>query len=361
MKDGFPGNAAFGMTPMRFESGLLRLLDQRALPREERWIECRSSDDVVACLESAAIHGGSALGCAAAFGMALDTRRVDSRMSWNEYYPMFLNRSARLAEARPGAANLIRAIERLKEAAAVFPPAMPLAVASGRLEEEALAWYHHDAATCRVISNHGALLMKDGEPRRVMTLGNAGALASAAYGTALGVVRAMSENGRLRSLWVAETGPTFAGSRLTAWEMSRERIPVTLVNDSAVAEVIRRGLVDVVIVGAESVAPDGMVSAEVGTYAMALAARFHGIPFYVAAALTTFDAPIEASAMKARRVAVSGMTDAAVDAFETRLDSTPGALVTGFLTDEGILYPPYDAAIAEAAGRLKASRDRALR
>ena len=309
--------------PLRFEDGALLILDQRALPGEERWIRCERPAEVADCIRTLAVRGAPAIGIAAAYGMALDGRG-EAR-----------GRRDLLRSARPTAVNLAWAVDQ------VLASGDPLACAR-RLHRE------QDAADRRLAAL-GAERFEPGD--RALTHCNAGALATAGYGTAGGVLRAAWERGRLEQVWVDETRPLNQGARLTTWELERAGIPHRLVTDSSAGTLMARGLVDRIVVGADRIAANGDVANKVGTYPLAVLAERHGVPFYVAAPVSTIDphtAHGGAIPIEERDPSELG---AAVPAVNFAFDVTPAELVTAIVTEAGVLEPPYEEAIAGVASR----------
>jgi methylthioribose-1-phosphate isomerase len=309
---------------IEWRDGCVRMIDQRALPGRLTFVEARTVDELCDAIRTLAVRGAPALGVAGAMGMALaQVSGVDAGQA-----------AARILATRPTAVNLAWGVGRARDA--------PDAVA----EAERLA--ADDVARNRRLGAHGAGLVPEGG--RVLTHCNAGALACAGYGTALGVIRAAAEQGRRPSVWVDETRPVLQGARLTAWELDRLGIPATLVADVMAASLMAGGEVDCVVVGADRIARNGDVANKVGTYGLAVLARHHAVPFYVAAPMSTVDRtcptgadiPIEqrpgdeVSWMEGRRIAPAGM---AVD--NRAFDVTPAALVTAIVTEDGVVRPPY--------------------
>jgi methylthioribose-1-phosphate isomerase len=309
---------------IEWRDGCVRMIDQRALPGRLTFVEARTVDELCDAIRTLAVRGAPALGVAGAMGMALaQVSGVDAGQA-----------AARILATRPTAVNLAWGVGRARDA--------PDAVA----EAERLA--ADDVARNRRLGAHGAGLVPEGG--RVLTHCNAGALACAGYGTALGVIRAAAEQGRRPSVWVDETRPVLQGARLTAWELDRLGIPATLVADVMAASLMAGGEVDCVVVGADRIARNGDVANKVGTYGLAVLARHHAVPFYVAAPMSTVDRtcptgadiPIEqrpgdeVSWIEGRRIAPAGM---AVD--NRAFDVTPAALVTAIVTEDGVVRPPY--------------------
>jgi len=304
--------------PFRFEDGALLILDQRALPAEERWIRCDTVEQVADCIRTLAVRGAPAIGIAAAYAMAL----AEDREAAAEL----------LRSTRPTAVNLAWALEQSRDAED------PLEVAR-RLHRE-----QHEAD--RALAELGAELF--GEGTRALTHCNTGALATGGIGTACGVLRVAWERGKLAEVWVDETRPLLQGARLTTWELRRAGIPHRVVADSAAGSLMARGQVDRVIVGADRIAANGDVANKVGTYPLAVLADRHGVPFYVAAPLSTIDpatpdgASIPIEERDPAEVVASG------DAFNPAFDVTPAELITAIVTEAGVLEPPYGEQIAKA-------------
>ena len=301
------------------------MIDQRRLPAELAFIECRTVDDVCDAITSLAIRGAPALGVAGAMGVALAWVRREDVAAAGE----------RLVATRPTAVNLAWGVRAALSAVDPVAEAQRLAA--------------DDVDRNQRLGRLGADLLAPGA--RVLTHCNAGALATAGYGTALGVIRAAHEQGKAPTVWVDETRPVLQGARLTAWELDRLGIPATLVADVMAGSLMAGGDVDCVIVGADRIAANGDVANKVGTYTLAVLASHHGVPFYVAAPLSTVDLacpdgaaipverrdPVEVTDLMGTRIAPAGA------AAENRaFDVTPAALVTAIITEAGIARPPYD-------------------
>jgi methylthioribose-1-phosphate isomerase len=309
--------------PIRWRGDRLELLDQRLLPDKTEYLACRSAEEVARAIRDMVVRGAPAIGCAAAFGVVL------SKGSSGSFEV--------LAKSRPTAVNLFWALERMKKAK--------------DLEAEAIAIYDEDLAANRAMGKLGAELIP--EAARVMTHCNTGALATAGYGTALGVIRA--SKGKNISVIANETRPYLQGARLTAWELVQEGIPCTLITDSMAGHLMSKGEVDVVIVGADRIAANGDVANKIGTYPLAVLAKRHGIPFYVAAPLSTFDPKIpdgsripieerpaaEVTGYRGTRWAPEG-----VSVRNPAFDVTPAELITAIISEKGIASPPYGKSIA---------------
>ncbi len=328
-----------------WEDGALRLVDQRLLPEREDYIRCGSHQEVAAAIRDMAIRGAPAIGVAAAYGVVLGLREAhgDSRSLESH----FERACAELAATRPTAVNLFWALDRMRRRFAMVRADGVESVRDALLEE-ARAIEAEDLAACRRLGDLGAELIPEGA--RLLTHCNAGALATAGYGTALGIVRSAARQGKLRQVFAGETRPYLQGARLTAWELLREGIPTTLIADSGAGAMMSRGEVDVVVVGADRIAANGDVANKVGTYTLAVLARENGIPFYVAAPVSTIDlatpsgdgipieerAPEEVTHHGGRRLAPEG-----VAVRNPAFDVTPHRYVTAIVCERGVARPPY--------------------
>jgi methylthioribose-1-phosphate isomerase len=326
------------------EPGVL-MLDQRLLPEREDYLLCASVEQVAEAIETLAVRGAPAIGCAAAFGVALGARTSAARTT--EALAADVEVAIRrLAATRPTAVNLFWALERMRGRLAAARGSDPDAL-RGALLREAEDILAEDVAACRALGRAGAALVPDGA--RILTHCNAGALATGGYGTALGVVRAAVEAGRHVFVLADETRPFLQGARLTAWELARDGIPVTVVTDGMPAHLMQRREVDLVIVGADRVAANGDVANKIGTYGLALLAKAHGIPFYVAAPCSTIDLatpdgaaiPIEERGRdEVARIAGRAVVPEGVPVRHPAFDVTPAALVTALVTERGVLRSP---------------------
>jgi len=324
--------------------GAVVMIDQKRLPLEETFVTCRSYREVAAAIRDMTIRGAPAIGVAAAMGVALGVLHA----SETGLDAQFEEICAALGATRPTAVNLFWAIDRMKRVYASVT-GRPIAEIRRRLVEEALLVREEDIAICRAIGRNGAALVPDG--KTVLTHCNAGALATAGYGTALGVVRAAVEAGKRIDVFADETRPFLQGARLTVWELQQDGIPTTLITDNMAGHFLKSGRIGCVVVGADRIAANGDVANKVGTYPVAVLARENGVPFFVAAPISTLDLtlasgaaiPIEQRAADevthvfGRRIAPEG-TAAENPAF----DVTPARYVAAIVTEKGVARAPYE-------------------
>ena len=324
------------------------MVDQRKLPGQETYVTCRTAADVARAIKTMVIRGAPAIGVAAAMGIALGMRR--SKAQGTRQYAVEFNKVCDLmAGTRPTAVNLFWAIDRMKRAfAAGVQAGESVADLTQRLEREARAIHDEDVESCRAMGRFGADIVPDAA--RILTHCNAGALATAGYGTALGVIRAAAERGKVLRVFADETRPFLQGARLTAWELVRDQVPTTVITDGMVGALMRRGEVDVVVVGADRIAANGDVANKVGTYTVAVMAQAHGVPFYVAAPLSTIDLatadgagiPIEErSQREVTHIGSARLAPEGAQVWNPSFDVTPARLVAGIITERGIARPPY--------------------
>ncbi len=322
----------------------VRILDQRALPAREVYEDLRSVEAVFGAIQSLAVRGAPAIGIAAAMGatLAIDDATVDVATARRA----LAHACDRLNASRPTAVNLQWAVERMKRTAHAEQASVRALLDA--LRADATRILDEDRAMCRAIGEHGAALIKDGA--RVLTHCNAGALATGGIGTALAAIYVAAEQGKRVEVFADETRPLLQGSRLTAWELSRAGIPTTVLIDGAAASLMRRGDVDLCIVGADRIARNGDVANKIGTYALAIAANYHGIPFYVAAPASTFDPAIasgeeilieQRNADEVRCGFGRVSAPAGVSIYNPAFDITPAVLITAIVSDRGVHRPPY--------------------
>ena len=330
----------------------LVLLDQRLLPSRGEFFVCRTSEDLVAALVMMVVRGAPAIGVAAAWGCVLAALEVMQEVAQEaDWRPALERRLERIASARPTAVNLRWAVERMRR---LWTPGLSLLRLTAAWRAEAAAVQRQDIADNRALGAFGAPLIPQGA--RIMTHCNAGALATAGYGTALGVIRAAWERDTSITVIANETRPFLQGARLTAYELAGEGIPVRVACDNACALLMQRGLVDCVVVGADRIAANGDTANKIGTYGVALLAHEHGVPFYVAAPLSTLDPdapdgaviPVEErDAREVTHVGETQITPDGVPVYNFAFDVTPARLITAIITEKGVLRPPYGEAIRE--------------
>ncbi|MGK7345618.1 MAG: S-methyl-5-thioribose-1-phosphate isomerase [Candidatus Nitrospinota bacterium M3_3B_026] len=326
----------------------VRLIDQRKLPLEETYIDLETSGEAAAAIKDMAVRGAPAIGVTAAMGAALAAKSINAPDA-DGFMAEFEKALETLAASRPTAVNLFWAVERMRARALAEKPNGVEAVKTA-LEEEALRIYREDLAINRTMGENGAALLDDGDT--VLTHCNAGALATAGdYGTALGVIKAAHLAGKNVKVFADETRPWLQGARLTTWELMKEGIPVTLICDNMAGSLMKRGMINKVVVGADRIAANGDAANKIGTYTAAVLAARHGVPFYVAAPMSTIDfdtpdgdgIPIEerdsseiTKVMGGQRIAPEG-----VDVYNPAFDVTPNELITAIITEKGVARPPF--------------------
>lgn len=335
---------------------VLILLDQRYLPGKEDYFRCAGMDDVVYAIREMVVRGAPAIGVTAAWGCVLAAKDLLDRIryvqrTWQEELGRQLDK---LAQARPTAVNLAWAVERMRSLwKSGAPGSLNNVMTMWRAEASRIQ--ASDIAVNRRMGSFGAALIDDGDT--IMTHCNAGALATAGYGTALGVVYAAAGQGKHIKVIANETRPFLQGARLTAYELHVEGVSVTVACDNACGLLMRRGMVQKVVVGADRIAANGDTANKIGTYGVALLAKAHSIPFYVAAPLSTIDPwtsmgdaiPIEERpASEVTHINGMALTPDEVPVYNFAFDVTPANLITGIVTEQGVLYPPYTLSIAEA-------------
>ena len=333
---------------IEWQSDAVVMIDQRKLPGQEIYVHCKTANEVARAIKTMVIRGAPAIGVAAAMGIALGTNR--SKTTGTKQFAVEFNKLCdQMAATRPTAVNLFWAIRRMKD---VFSQAalagQSVDEIKQRLVREAQAIHDEDVESCRAMGQHGAAVVPANA--RILTHCNAGALATAGYGTALGVIRAAAEQGKVVQVFADETRPFLQGARLTAWELVRDGVPTTVITESMAGPLMQRGDVDFIVVGADRIAANGDFANKIGTYTVATMAKAHGIPFYVAAPLSTIDlATADGSAIPIeqrdpREVTHLGSTRLAPEGasvWNPAFDVTPHALVAGIITEKGIARPPY--------------------
>ena len=333
-----------------WDDNKVRLLDQRLLPQEEIYLEITDYHDIIEAIRTLAIRRAPAIGVAAAMGAALGALELKTEDP-EEFKQKFSVICQEIAAARPTAVNLFWALDRVQGVVAAHA-AEPVASLKERLVHEAQVILKEDDTTNRHLAKHGQVVIKDGD--QVLTHCNTGALATGAYGTALGVMRAAWEAGKRFSVWVDETRPLLQGARLTTWELGRIGIPYTLIPDGAAAALMQKGKVDLIIVGADRIAANGDTANKIGTYSLAVLAKHHEVPFYVAAPLSTFDFAItdgsqipveERAAEEITQFRSETVAPAGAPALNLAFDVTPHELITGIITERGIAKQPMTSGI----------------
>ena len=341
-----------------WEDGEVVMIDQRKLPSREVYVRCRTGRDVAKAIRTMVIRGAPAIGIAAAMGVALELRR-STATGTTQLATEFYRTCDLLAATRPTAVNLFWAIERMKR---VFAGAMRAGQSTAELmvtmDAEAARVHDEDVASCRALGRHGADVVPD--EGRVLTHCNAGALATGGYGSALGVVRAAVEAGKRVAVYADETRPFLQGARLTAWELVRDGIETTVITDGMVGSLMRSGRVDVVLVGADRIAANGDVANKIGTYTVAVLAKEHDVPFYVAAPVSTIDLvtpdgsgiPIEErDAREVTHLGALQLTPDAAAVWNPAFDVTPARFVAGIITERGICRPPFSESLQDVCSQ----------
>jgi methylthioribose-1-phosphate isomerase len=333
------------------------MIDQRKLPAAEIYVTCSTAAQVAKAIKTMVIRGAPAIGVAAAMGIALGLRKSHATGT-KQLAVDFQKTCDMMAATRPTAVNLFWAIDRMKRTFAETAQAGgSVTDITSRLEAEAVSIHDEDVASCRSMGAYGATLVPDAAT--ILTHCNAGALATAGYGTALGVIRSAVEQGKKIAVLADETRPFLQGARLTAWELVKEGIDTTVITDNMAGAVMRQGDIDLVVVGADRIAANGDVANKVGTYSVAVLAKEHGIPFYVAAPMSTVDLntpdgsqiPIEQrNVREVTHVGSSQLTPGGARIRNPAFDVTPAKYVTAIITERGIARAPYSESLAQLVG-----------
>ena len=337
------------------EGDVVVMIDQRKLPAQEVYVRCKTAPEVARAIKTMVIRGAPAIGVAAAWGIAIGMRR--SNATGTQKFAAELQKICDLmAATRPTAVNLFWAIERMRR---VFGAAVQAGQSVDQvkdvLDREAQMIHDEDVASCRAMGAFGAGVVP--ADARILTHCNAGALATAGYGTALGVIRGAAEAGKSVAVFADETRPFMQGARLTAWELMRDGIDTTIITDNMSAALMGQGKVNFVVVGADRIAANGDTANKIGTYGVAVLAREHNIPFYVAAPLSTIDLrtvdgahiPIEErSAREVTHVGSSQVAPAGAKIWNPAFDVTPHRFITGIITEKGIFKAPYTESLKSA-------------
>jgi methylthioribose-1-phosphate isomerase len=330
---------------VEWKDGAVRILDQSRLPEKVEFLDCRDYQTVARAIRELRVRGAPAIGVTAAMGIALGAQSLTAS-GYDEFAKGVTGICEHLAVTRPTAVNLFWAIERMKRTLAGLR-GQPVVEIKRRLVEESQRILDEDIAMNRALGRHGAALVRDGQT--ILTHCNAGALATAGYGTALGVIRAAWEQGKKIRVLADETRPVLQGARLTVWELMQDQIPVTLITDSMAGALMRRGLIHLCLVGADRIAANGDVANKIGTYSVAVLAKAHGLPFYVAAPYSTIDLatpsgdqiPIEQRKPEEVTSICGGppVAPLGADVLNPAFDVTPAELVTAIITERGVLKP----------------------
>jgi methylthioribose-1-phosphate isomerase len=332
--------------PLKFEKGTLRLLDQRLLPGKEVWVTCRTSQEVHKAIKTMIVRGAPAIGVTAGYGLYLGVKNISGNRK--TFLAALKKEAAYLKTSRPTAVNLRNVVDSIVASVEAEKAETSEALKKAVLKEAETA-HTVDEELCKTMGCEGSGLLEDGD--NVLTHCNAGGLATTGYGTALGVIYSAVGQGKKIHVYADETRPLLQGARLTAWELSKSKIPCTLLCDNMAASVMRDGKIDKIIVGADRIAANGDTANKIGTYNVAVLAKAHKIPFYVAAPATTFDfkartgkqIPIENRADEevtegfGKRTAPKG-----IKVWNPAFDVTPHEFITAFITEAGVLKPPFE-------------------
>ncbi len=338
------------------ETGFLRLLDQTLLPTQVQYRDCRTVEEVWEAIRNLRVRGAPAIGVAAAFGVVLGMQNLNAARR-GAYLHRLKEVTGYLRTSRPTAVNLFWALDRMERTALPHVEKLPSAQLNQILLKEAVAIEEEDRQMCRAIGRVGAELIQAGQG--VLTHCNAGGLATADFGTALAVLFTAAEQGKTIHVFADETRPLLQGARLTAWELHQRGIDVTLICDNMAAQVMKEGRVQLVIVGADRIAANGDTANKIGTYGVALLAKAHGIPFYVAAPSSTFDLSLESGAaipieQRDPREITHGFgkqtAPDGIHVYNPAFDVTPSELIAGLITEKGLIQPVSHATIRSALG-----------
>ena len=328
------------------------MLDQRLLPHREVYRVCRDYNQVATAIRAMVIRGAPAIGVAAAMGVALGALETAPKAFDRSFERILIT----LGKTRPTAVNLSWALQRMRQVYLAHR-SRGIAAVKRALKKEAQKIYKEDIAGNRQLGKHGVPLLR--HAKQIMTHCNAGALATAGYGTALGVLRALKESGWQFEVFVNETRPFLQGARLTAWELKKDKIPATLITDNMAGSLMQNGKVDAVVVGCDRVAANGDVANKIGTYMLAVLARHHGIPFYVAGPTSSIDLdcpsgkeiPIEQRDPKeVSHIFGKALAPKGIHIFNPAFDVTSQELVSAIITEKGVIHPPYGQNIRSHVG-----------
>jgi methylthioribose-1-phosphate isomerase len=344
------------MTTITWTAEGVRMIDQRLLPREEKYLVCKTWEEVAEAIRNLTIRGAPAIGVAAAMGVALGvvTSKAADAVALEPEFEIICQQ---LAGTRPTAVNLFWAIARMRALFASLR-GRPLAEIRNAMVAEAQNVLDQDIAICRAIGKHGAAVVP--ATGSLMTHCNAGALATGGYGTALGVIRAAIEGGRAMHVYSCETRPVLQGARLTVWELHQDGIPVTLITDNMAGHILKSGKVGMIVVGADRIAANGDVANKIGTYSLAVLAKENSVPFYVAAPISTLDLTLdsgdripieERSAMEVTHVFGAHVAPDGIMVANPAFDVTPNRYVTGIITEHGVARAPYTESLKRLAAK----------
>jgi methylthioribose-1-phosphate isomerase len=325
----------------------VRLLDQRRLPGQVRYFYCKDPASLARAIQGMAIRGAPAIGVAASMGIALAAQKFQSHNP-GVFFKKLKKVCEQMRRTRPTAVNLFWAVNRM-ERLLDQNRSFSTGEIKKKLENEALGIYKEDLQINRKLAENGRRLIKDGDG--VLTHCNAGGLATAGIGTALGVIQAAWKEGKRFHVFVDETRPLLQGSRLTAWELAQEKIPATVLTDNMAGWLMKNGKINLIIVGADRIARNGDTANKIGTYGLAILARYHDVPFYVAAPTSTLDRSLpsgekipieERSAEEVTHLRGKRITPKGIEAFNPAFDVTPNSLIHGIITEKGIMRKPFE-------------------
>jgi len=330
---------------VEWKNGAVRLLDQSRLPETIQFLDCRDYQTVADAIRTLKVRGAPAIGVTAAMGVALGVQVIDAA-DYASFAPAVIKICDELAATRPTAVNLFWAIERMRRKVESLRT-QPVSAIKQALITESQVILEEDIDLCKTMGRHGAELIRDGQT--ILTHCNAGSLATAGYGTALGVIRSAWEQGKKIKVIADETRPVLQGARLTAWELMQDQIPVTLITDNMAGSLMRQGKIHLCVVGADRIAANGDVANKIGTYSVAVLAKAHNIPFYVAAPYSTIDLktksgadipieqrnPLEVTTIHGSHLVAP--KDVAV--YNPAFDVTPAELITAIITERGVFKP----------------------
>ena len=353
---------------MNYSHGCLNLLDQRKLPLEEVWLSCKNLEQVANAIENMTVRGAPAIGCAAAFGLVVhlfnqsysDQKNPGDRgqdETWQTMKFTFFEGADRLKSTRPTAVNLFYAINAMNDVAKEFKDLTAGNTVLRQLEDCATKLFNDDLATCQAIGQQGSRFLRErigetGQPRlNIMTHCNTGSLATAGYGTALGVIRSLHGQKAVENVYVNETRPWLQGARLTAFELQKDQIPFSINIDSAAGSLMAEGSIDLLVVGADRIAANGDSANKIGTYGLAVLCHYHHIPFFIAAPMSTVDPGLsdggdivveERSELEILTIAGRRIAPPDSKSRNPSFDVTPANLISGIITEHGVYERPYD-------------------